>query len=244
MEEIAKTCPRCGIVKSLAGFYNDRSTRDGKSVYCKVCQRSAVDQYHAANRDIILERQRLRNAIFPERRRAQRIRYRAAHREELLIRDARYRVEHSEQIRMYQAQYRATHREELRTRKAEYHIANRERICNYVRYYVMTHQEQVRASRIRRRDAINAKTMRRRARKLNAPVVERVNRQDIIKRDRGICHICKKRVAPKDMSLDHLVPLVHGGEHTARNLAVAHKVCNSKRGAGRLPAQLRLFGAA
>ncbi len=38
------------------------------------------------------------------------------------------------------------------------------------------------------------------------------------------------------------IPLSKGGPHTAANLSVAHRSCNSRRHAGRLPAQLRLIG--
>jgi 5-methylcytosine-specific restriction endonuclease McrA len=44
------------------------------------------------------------------------------------------------------------------------------------------------------------------------------------------------------MTLDHLIPLSKGGNHTSDNLALAHGRCNSRRGAGRIPAQLRLLG--
>lgn len=43
-----------------------------------------------------------------------------------------------------------------------------------------------------------------------------------------------------DATMDHLVPLSKGGDHSWENVALAHRSCNSKRGAGRLPAQLRL----
>ncbi|KKL11515.1 hypothetical protein LCGC14_2545040 [marine sediment metagenome] len=69
---------------------------------------------------------------------------------------------------------------------------------------------------------------------------EPVNKEEIMRRDNYICHICKKRVSRAKMSLDHLIPILHGGPHTSWNVAVAHRSCNSKRGAGRIPAQLRL----
>ena len=81
--------------------------------------------------------------------------------------------------------------------------------------------------------------MRRRARK-RGNTAEKFSREDIIVRDNSICHICKKKVPPEEMSLDHLIPIARGGAHTEWNVAVAHNVCNQRRGAGRIPAQLRL----
>src|SRR5207244_1924604 len=83
---------------------------------------------------------------------------------------------------------------------------------------------------------------RRRAQIKRAPTLELVNRQMIYERGGGRCHICGHKVSAAAFHLDHLVPLSDGGEHTARNLAVAHPFCNLSRGPGRLPAQLRLLG--
>lgn len=60
-------------------------------------------------------------------------------------------------------------------------------------------------------------------------------------RDGWSCHICGRKVKRKDASLDHLNPLSLGGSHTLDNVAIAHHLCNSVRGAGRVHAQLRLL---
>jgi 5-methylcytosine-specific restriction endonuclease McrA len=92
-------------------------------------------------------------------------------------------------------------------------------------------------------DSKHASRIRRRIRLLAVQVsIEKVDREAIIKRDKSICHICQKRVVRKDLTLDHLIPLFHGGPDTAANLAVAHRSCNASRGTGRIAAQLRLFG--
>jgi len=59
-------------------------------------------------------------------------------------------------------------------------------------------------------------------------------------RDRWRCHICRKHVRLCDATCDHLIPRSVGGGREASNLALAHRSCNSRRGAGRLPAQLLL----
>jgi 5-methylcytosine-specific restriction endonuclease McrA len=63
-------------------------------------------------------------------------------------------------------------------------------------------------------------------------------------RDRNICQICKRVVGSRGASIDHIVPISHGGSHTWENVQLAHTKCNSSRGAGRLPAQMRLGGMA
>jgi 5-methylcytosine-specific restriction endonuclease McrA len=81
---------------------------------------------------------------------------------------------------------------------------------------------------------------RRRAR-LRQVVVEEIDLLEIAKRDGGKCHLCHKRVPLQEMTLDHLNPLFFGGNHTVDNVALAHGICNYRRGAGRRPAQLRLL---
>ncbi|TYO98478.1 HNH endonuclease [Geothermobacter ehrlichii] len=46
---------------------------------------------------------------------------------------------------------------------------------------------------------------------------------------RGICHYCQARVDPKELTLDHVVPLVRGGRSTRGNCVPACKACNSRK---------------
>lgn len=73
-----------------------------------------------------------------------------------------------------------------------------------------------------------------------APGAQVITLWTLAERDVWRCHICTKRVTRKTWSADHLIPLSLGGPHTWANVALAHRRCNSSRGAGRLPAQLRL----
>lgn len=83
---------------------------------------------------------------------------------------------------------------------------------------------------------------RHRALKKGAHAVEKISLEDLFERDGGVCHICRKKVAWDEKSMDHLIPLSQGGSHTWDNVALAHRNCNAKRGPGRIPAQLRLLG--
>jgi len=75
-----------------------------------------------------------------------------------------------------------------------------------------------------------------------APEMPQIDRLSIYERDRGICHICKRKVSRKTFTIDHLIPRIYGGSNEPPNLAVAHLRCNVRRHTGkRIPAQLRLF---
>ena len=69
---------------------------------------------------------------------------------------------------------------------------------------------------------------------------KRINLDVLGERDNWRCHICGKHVQRKEATADHLIPVSHGGETSMRNVSLAHRSCNASRGAGRIPAQLRL----
>ncbi len=45
----------------------------------------------------------------------------------------------------------------------------------------------------------------------------------------GICHYCGQRQSPKDLTMDHLVPLGRGGRSVKGNLVPACKQCNNMK---------------
>jgi 5-methylcytosine-specific restriction endonuclease McrA len=45
----------------------------------------------------------------------------------------------------------------------------------------------------------------------------------------GLCHYCGRQVAPAELTLDHLLPLVRGGHSTRGNCVPACKTCNSAK---------------
>lgn len=61
--------------------------------------------------------------------------------------------------------------------------------------------------------------------------------QMYVRRDKGICHLCKSEVKTEHdqprlwPSLDHLTPRVQGGSDYPTNIALAHTSCNKSRGA-------------
>jgi len=44
--------------------------------------------------------------------------------------------------------------------------------------------------------------------------------------NRGVCHYCEKKFAPKDLTMDHVVPLARGGTSTQGNIVPACRECN------------------
>jgi 5-methylcytosine-specific restriction enzyme A len=49
------------------------------------------------------------------------------------------------------------------------------------------------------------------------------------KRAEGVCYFCGKKVQPKELTMEHVVPIIRGGTTSKGNLVPACKECNSKK---------------
>ena len=49
------------------------------------------------------------------------------------------------------------------------------------------------------------------------------------RRAAGICHHCGEKFSPKDLTMDHLVPIIRGGKSSKGNLVPSCKKCNTER---------------
>ncbi|MGV1099239.1 HNH endonuclease [Thiovibrio sp. JS02] len=43
----------------------------------------------------------------------------------------------------------------------------------------------------------------------------------------GLCHYCGRKFSPKDLTLDHIVPLARGGTSSKGNMVTCCKECNN-----------------
>ena len=109
---------------------------------------------------------------------------------------------------------------------------NPEQARVYQRRYYLLHKEE-------RIEQSNTARAVRRARRYGVDA-ERIGRGVLYERDKGKCGICGGAVAHGQASTDHIVPISMGGSHTWANVQLAHTNCNRRRGAARLPAQMRL----
>jgi 5-methylcytosine-specific restriction endonuclease McrA len=49
------------------------------------------------------------------------------------------------------------------------------------------------------------------------------------KRSAGICHYCGKSFPPKELTMDHVIPLSRGGRSEKFNLVPCCKACNTQK---------------
>lgn len=45
----------------------------------------------------------------------------------------------------------------------------------------------------------------------------------------GTCYYCTETFGPKDLTMDHIVPLARGGKSTKDNIVACCKECNTKK---------------
>ena len=46
---------------------------------------------------------------------------------------------------------------------------------------------------------------------------------------KGLCHYCGQKFAPKDLTMDHVVPVARGGKSTKGNVVPACRKCNQEK---------------
>jgi 5-methylcytosine-specific restriction endonuclease McrA len=128
-------------------------------------------------------------------------------------------------------------------------IPARERLCEGCGAVILTRAYVKRCPTClanQRRETRRDIKQRRRATKRGA-TVERVLRRVVFERDGWRCQLCGLTVdrdaqvpAHRAPTLDHIVPLSAGGEHSYRNVQLAHFICNTRRGSTG-DAQMRLI---
>jgi len=45
----------------------------------------------------------------------------------------------------------------------------------------------------------------------------------------GVCSYCKRKVGSKELTVDHIVPIIRGGKSTKGNVVPVCKECNNKK---------------
>lgn len=131
-------------------------------------------------------------------------------------------------------EYLQRNREKIRAQRKSWAEANRERLAENQRRYLAAHPglayDVVKRWRERNPEQLGIQIGRRRAVKM-AAFVEDVDPAAVYLRDRGQCGICRTFVEKKDASIDHIIPLARGGKHSYGNVQIAHRRCNSAKGA-------------
>ncbi|SPQ02124.1 HNH endonuclease [Candidatus Sulfobium mesophilum] len=49
------------------------------------------------------------------------------------------------------------------------------------------------------------------------------------KRSEGVCYFCHEKFPPKELTMDHIIPLIRGGKSAKGNIVPSCKECNNKK---------------
>lgn len=178
--------------------------------------------------------------------------WRSANAAHLSVYDSLYRREHAELIRITKATYRQRNKAKTAAYNAAYY--SQHRLALLAQYALRTpayrrsaRQRRSEANRVyaagyrRSHPEVFRDGAQRYRSRLRSRLVEHVSMTVVYSRDRGVCQICGKPVERRTASLDHILPIAYGGDHSYRNVRLTHWRCNQRR-QHRGPAQLRLLG--
>ena len=206
----SKPCPKCGETKALAQFSKNRNTKDGLQTHCKACNHA----YQQANRERISARDKARRIVDGEKMRAQSRANYAKHREQRLEYGRnRYQQRREEYSAYGKARYSLI-AEYKKAKSREWRAANPQR-----------YKEQLDKWRAENLDKHNENARKRRARLRDAKTGT-ITRKEIQRLLSAPCAYCG---VTENITVDHVVPLARGGDHTIGNFLPACKTCNSRK---------------
>lgn len=243
-------CWRCEKILPLSAFHRERRSVSGRVHRCKECASVDAKVYGEANKEKIAASQKIWYQANREKVLAQSKPYRDANKGKISARGKAWYVvnggrvrarnkANAVEIRAKKKIYYAAHKEENRARGKAYQAANKERVRACSRAYYIAHKEEI-AARDKAWGRANPEkvceqTRRKRARKLGASVGEQpVMTSVVAARDGNKCYLCGKRLKRSVRTVDHVIPLARGGEHSYKNVRLCCQSCNSSKGA-RLP---------
>ena len=82
---------KCGLIKPITEFHNDKTKKDGKYGYCKSCQKKIKEIYHINNKDKIKASKQRWKSENPEKYHNSKARYRQEHKDIVYAGNKRWR---------------------------------------------------------------------------------------------------------------------------------------------------------
>lgn len=226
-----KHCPRCAQVKDLAAFASRRSAWDGLALHCRVCQSEMSAVYRARYR---AAQEASESTSAPLSKRCPSCvveRPRSEFSPSRTTPDGR--KGHCKRCCAARESERHASRRAYWTTADPYSDGTSKRCggCRQMRPRTdfSTNPSAVDGLKSSCKSCSAASQASREARKRNQ-WVENVDRDVLWARDQGICYLCDLPADPKRWDLEHVHPIVHGGEHSYANTAVSHPSCNYSKG--------------
>lgn len=229
-----KFCKWCQKTKLLSDFSTHRNK-------CKACVNEHAREYRKNN---------------PEKLKKIWKTSRTKNKEKVLLATANWRLRNIDKVLEYSREYGKVNNEKKKDYNKKYYQDNLESEKERHRAYANLHQEErniinkkwnknnpgkkalYNKKSYDKNPASKKSAARRREAKLKGAVIlEKFKFVEICERDGWICQICKlpvdktlKHPNSFSASLDHIVALFNGGNHTKENTQLAHLSCNIRKG--------------
>lgn len=139
--------------------------------------------------------------------------------------------DYSRQRRWYRAH---AERERIRckTNRKAYFAKNREKVLAINRAWASRNKDKIRLRDLRRKALLASA-------KVNLEGIEQWIRS-VRSKKTFICYYCQHRKSLKLLHIDHIIPLVKGGEHSVLNLCTSCAACNCSKQAKSISAWIRI----
>lgn len=216
----SRVCSSCKESKSFSEFSRSRSP-------CKACRVIASRKYRKEHPEKVRETNRKWERANPEKRKAQRVRYVQKNKEKILVQAKKYRDSkrrtNADSVLAYHRAWRQKNPKKVALYAKKYRESNPEKVREFCRAWSKQNLEWWRL-----------KSHRRRAQKTNS-MLEAITDRDIeLKFSLWHYHcaycLLPQELLPAKLTIDHVVPLCRGGQHTIDNIVPACSRCNSSKG--------------
>jgi 5-methylcytosine-specific restriction endonuclease McrA len=229
LETTYKVCSKCKHSQTLSCFQEDSSRKDGFYPVCKACRSPLTKAQYAANQPVVRAKAKARYAENPERYQAEaqasreRFQIRAQENPALLEVKRHYHQtyyqEHKQQWPRYLANQDPA---EIRRRSAAYRDANREKVREGVRDWFRRHPHAAAQAATKRRAQL--------AEVENTLTDEQILEiLEVFNYRCGYCLVDLRTLPSHARTLDHMIPIRHGGGHTQENVIPCCRVCNARK---------------
>jgi 5-methylcytosine-specific restriction endonuclease McrA len=147
--------------------------------------------------------------------------YYEANKDKILERSKQRRESKKELLADSDRKYYEFNKDKIKERSKQYRVTNKNEIAQYKLQYYKNNPMVRRIDSHRHRAKIKEV-----GGKLSKGIATK-----LLNLQKGKCRICKIKITPKRMHLDHIIPITKGGPNTDNNIQLLCPTCNLKKGA-------------
>lgn len=201
-----KICPHCSQEKELSDFPKDKSRKDGRYIYCKIC--TSLKSKKNYNKNLIQNR---------ELKRKQAIKNKVKNNQ----RNKKWYEENKEYKKEYTKNYRNKNKSWLKKYQKKWGKQNPENIKINRNKYLKT---------IKGKETINQRNHNRKSRLRGAKGNHTLKQWNELKaRYNYTCVHCNKKEPEIKLTRDHIIPISKGGDNYIENIQPLCNSCNSRK---------------